>query len=62
MKLKKCKCGNAAKQFPDVKNGDNYDELRMVYCEKCGLETLSWATWNDARRNWNEIIKQDKVR
>jgi len=57
MKLRKCKCGATAKQYPDVKKGDNYDELRMIYCDGCDLSTLSWATWNDARKNWNEIIK-----
>ena len=62
MKLKKCKCGNKASQYPDIKKGDNYDELRMIYCDKCDLSTLSWATWNDARLDWNEIIINNELK
>jgi len=56
MKLRKCTCGGT----PKLWSGIHGDELRHVYCKKCGLESLSWSDGRHAMSNWNAIIRNHK--
>ena len=51
-KIEKCSCGGEGVLWSE----DEYAPY-LVACEKCGKESLSWATKIKAIRNWNKINK-----
>ena len=55
MKLRKCKCGGNPVMFGIVEG-----ELRHVYCDKCGTETLSYWDGRRAQSNWNYLMREEK--
>lgn len=54
MRLRKCVCGGKAFLFC----GEFGQELRHVYCDKCGMETASFHSGVNAQISWNRMIKR----
>jgi hypothetical protein len=47
----KCKCGGNPKM-------SDPDELRFVYCDRCGMGSLPWSNTLQAVLNWNAMQKR----
>ena len=52
MKLLSCTCGGKA-------TTNEYPELPVVYCTKCGKEAGPHALRREAAREWNQVNKQE---
>ena len=52
--IKKCNCGGQGKLFIHTINDKIY---YSIYCNKCGIQTLTSEKFSDAIKIWNGVMK-----
>ena len=52
--IKKCNCGGQGKLFIHTINDKIY---YSIYCDKCGIQTLTSEKFSDTIKIWNEVMK-----